>query len=92
MYDYYHEYVPTNQSPVGFVVHSTITMVMVQSGSAVQLLWGVWQVGDVCMQGCVTFDPCTSINGENILPGLNVVVSLNLHMPEGILQNIIIVI
>ena len=35
----------------------------------------------VCMLVGVAFDPCTCVNGENVLPGLKARPSTDLHMP-----------
>ena len=35
----------------------------------------------VCMLVGVAFDPCTRVNGENVLPGLKARPSTDLHMP-----------
>ena len=41
----------------------------------------VWSRCSVCMLVAVAFDPCTRVNGENVLPGLNARPSSDLRMP-----------
>ena len=65
-----HEYVPTNHSPGGFLgVLSSSTLRRVWSKCSVYMLVGV------------AFEPRTSFNGENVLPGLNARSSLDPHIP-----------
>ena len=68
--NYMHEYVPTNHSPGGFLgVLSSSTLRRVRS------------MCSGCMLVGMAFEPCTSVNRENVLPGLNARSSLDLHIP-----------
>lgn len=69
-YIHVHEYVPPNYPPGSFLV--------VLSSSTMRR---VWSMCSVCMLVGVAFDPCTRVNWENVLPGLNARPGTDLHMP-----------